>query len=53
VHQGGYVVGDVADVMTEEQLSAMYGIDVEVSSFEGHRIVLATRARTGEHRHGA
>jgi ABC-type Mn2+/Zn2+ transport system ATPase subunit len=53
VHQGGYVVGAVADVMTEEQLSAMYGIDVEVSSFEGHRIVLATRARTGEHRHGA
>jgi ABC-type Mn2+/Zn2+ transport system ATPase subunit len=53
VHQGGYVVGNVADVMTEDQLSAMYGIEVEVSSFEGHRIVLATRARTGEHRHDA
>ncbi|HEX9563205.1 MAG TPA: metal ABC transporter ATP-binding protein [Gemmatimonadaceae bacterium] len=53
VHQGGYVVGNIADVMTEEQLSAMYGIDVEVSSFDGHRIVLASRSRSGEHRHDA
>ena len=51
VHQGGYVVGSVGDVMTQESLSEMYGIPVEVSSFEGHRIVLARRQQTGEHRH--
>jgi ABC-type Mn2+/Zn2+ transport system ATPase subunit len=53
VHQAGFVVGDVQDVLTEERLTAMYGIDVDVSSFEGHRIVVARRARTGEHRHDA
>jgi ABC-type Mn2+/Zn2+ transport system ATPase subunit len=50
VHQGGFAVGSVAEVMTEEHLTAMYGIQVDVSSFEGHRIVVAKRARTGEHR---
>lgn len=52
VQQDSYVVGTVDEVMTEERLSAMYGIGVEVSSFDGHRIVVARRARTGEHRHG-
>jgi ABC-type Mn2+/Zn2+ transport system ATPase subunit len=51
VHEGGYVVGSVEEVMTQQALSAMYGIPVEVSSFEGHRIVLAKRQHTGEHRH--
>lgn len=51
VHEGGYVVGSVDEVMTQQSLSAMYGIPVEVSSFEGHRIVLAKRTQTGEHRH--
>ena len=51
VYEGGYVVGSVADVMTQQALSDMYGIPVEVSSFEGHRIVLAKRIMTGEHRH--
>lgn len=50
VYEGGYVVGDVSDVLTQQALSAMYGIPVEVSSFEGHRIVLAQR-RPGAHRH--
>ena len=51
VHEGGYVVGTVEDVMTQQALSAMYGIPVEVSSFEGHRIVLARRGGTDTHRH--
>jgi len=51
VHEGGYVVGAVEEVMTQQSLSAMYGIPVEVSSFGGHRIVLAKRAANGEHRH--
>jgi ABC-type Mn2+/Zn2+ transport system ATPase subunit len=51
VHEGGYVVGTVEDVMTQESLSAMYGIPVEVSSFDGHRIVLAKRTANGTHKH--
>ena len=51
VHEGGYVVGTVEDVMTQQALSAMYGIPVEVSSFEGHRIVLARRGTTEPHQH--
>jgi ABC-type Mn2+/Zn2+ transport system ATPase subunit len=46
VHEGGVHVGSVADIMTEQSLSDMYGIPVEVSSFDGHRIVLARRQRT-------
>jgi ABC-type Mn2+/Zn2+ transport system ATPase subunit len=48
VHEGGLHVGTIAEVMTEQSLSEMYGIPVEVSSFDGHRIVLARRARTAE-----
>jgi ABC-type Mn2+/Zn2+ transport system ATPase subunit len=51
VHEAGYVVGSVEEVMTQQALSAMYGIPVEVSSFGGHRIVLAKRVRDEEHRH--
>jgi ABC-type Mn2+/Zn2+ transport system ATPase subunit len=51
VHEGGYVVGAVGEVMTQQSLSAMYGIPVEVSSFEGHRIVLARRTPNGEPPH--
>ena len=51
VHEGGYVVGTVDEVMTQQSLSAMYGIPVEVSSFEGHRIVLAKRTGNGSHKH--
>jgi ABC-type Mn2+/Zn2+ transport system ATPase subunit len=50
VHEGGYVVGAVEDVMTQQSLSAMYGIPVEVSSFDGHRIVLAKRSPNGGRR---
>jgi ABC-type Mn2+/Zn2+ transport system ATPase subunit len=51
VHEGGYVVGAVEEVMTQESLSAMYGIPVEVSSFGGHRIVLAKRTANEAHGH--
>jgi ABC-type Mn2+/Zn2+ transport system ATPase subunit len=51
VHEGGYVVGSVEEVLTQQSLSAMYGIPVEVSSFGGHRIVLAKRAQSDPHRH--
>jgi ABC-type Mn2+/Zn2+ transport system ATPase subunit len=51
VHEGGYVVGSVDEVMTQQSLSAMYGIPVEVSSFGGHRIVLAQRSLTDKHEH--
>jgi ABC-type Mn2+/Zn2+ transport system ATPase subunit len=47
VDEGGFRIGSIDDVLTEESLSAMYGIPVEVSSFEGHRVVLARRLRGG------
>lgn len=42
-------LGHVDEVLTEESLSGLYGIPVEVASFGGHRIVLAR----GHHRTGA
>ncbi|HEX8675241.1 MAG TPA: metal ABC transporter ATP-binding protein [Longimicrobium sp.] len=43
---GGFRIGAVDDIMTVETLSEMYGIPVEVDSFNGHRIVLARRDAT-------
>jgi ABC-type enterochelin transport system ATPase subunit len=34
----------VADIMTEETLTQMYGIPVDVDEMHGHRIVVARRA---------
>src|SRR5919112_2939027 len=51
VVQGGFRVGTVDEIMTEEVLSGMYGIPVDVDTFNGHRIVVASRHdgwRTGE-----
>jgi ABC-type Mn2+/Zn2+ transport system ATPase subunit len=45
---GGFRIGTVDEIMTEATLSEMYGIPVEVDSFNGHRIVLARRAPAGE-----
>ncbi|HKP75823.1 MAG TPA: metal ABC transporter ATP-binding protein [Longimicrobiaceae bacterium] len=45
---GGFRIGAVDEIMTEPVLSEMYGIPVEVDSFEGHRIVLARRFSPGE-----
>ena len=46
----GFRVGSVDEIMNEAVLSAMYGIPVEVDSFNGHRIVVARRMATGEFR---
>ena len=43
VLEGAFRVGNVDEIMTEETLSDMYGIPVEVSSFEDHRMVFARR----------
>jgi len=44
VVEGGFRIGTTDEIMTEEALSQMYGIPVEVDSFAGHRIVVARRA---------
>jgi ABC-type Mn2+/Zn2+ transport system ATPase subunit len=43
VLEGAFRIGDVDQIMTEETLSDMYGIPVQVSSFEEHRMVFARR----------
>ena len=43
VVEGGFRIGTTEEIMTEEALSQMYGIPVEVDSFDGHRIVVARR----------
>ena len=47
VVEGGFRIGTTDEIMTEQALSQMYGIPVEVNSVEGHRIVVARR-RMGE-----
>jgi len=43
VVEGGFRIGTTDEIMTEETLTQMYGIPVEVDSFDGHRIVVARR----------
>ena len=43
VVEHGFRVGTVADIMTEETLTQMYGIPVDVDEMHGHRIVVARR----------
>ena len=43
VLEGQFRIGPVNAIMTEQTLSEMYGIPVEVDSFDGHRIVVARR----------
>ena len=43
VVEGGFRIGTTNEIMTEQALSQMYGIPVEVDSFDGHRIVVARR----------
>ena len=50
VSDGTFRIGTVNEIMNERVLSAMYGIPVEVDSFNGHRIVVARRMATGEFR---
>ena len=51
VSDGKFRIGTVNEILNEEVLTSLYGIPVEVDSFEGHRVVLARRTSTGEHRH--
>jgi ABC-type Mn2+/Zn2+ transport system ATPase subunit len=44
VVERGFRIGTVADIMTEETLTQMYGIPVDVDEMHGHRIVVARRA---------
>jgi ABC-type Mn2+/Zn2+ transport system ATPase subunit len=50
VASGQVRVGTVDEILNEHSLSDLYGIPVEVSSFEGHRVVLARRGRGGDGR---
>jgi manganese/zinc/iron transport system ATP- binding protein len=52
VLEGGFRIGAVDDIMTEQTLTAMYGIPVEVDAFDGHRIVVARRMTTAEYKVG-
>jgi ABC-type Mn2+/Zn2+ transport system ATPase subunit len=45
VVERGFRIGTVADIMTEETLTAMYGIPVDVDEMHGHRIVVARRSQ--------
>jgi ABC-type Mn2+/Zn2+ transport system ATPase subunit len=48
VVNSAFRIGSVDEILNEKVLSGMYGIPVEVDSFDGHRVVLARRARIGE-----
>ena len=48
VVERGFRIGTVAEIMTEETLTLMYGIPVDVDEMHGHRIVVARRP-AGEH----
>jgi ABC-type cobalamin/Fe3+-siderophores transport system ATPase subunit len=43
VMNGGFRIGAVDEIVTQSVLSDMYGIPVEVDSFDGHRVVVARR----------
>jgi ABC-type Mn2+/Zn2+ transport system ATPase subunit len=47
VVERGFRVGTVAEIMTEEVLTRMYGIPVDVDEMHGHRIVVARRTESG------
>jgi ABC-type Mn2+/Zn2+ transport system ATPase subunit len=54
VVERGFRIGTVAQIMTEETLTQMYGIPVDVDEMHGHRIVVARppeRNNGGAHRH--
>ncbi|HET7275954.1 MAG TPA: metal ABC transporter ATP-binding protein [Longimicrobiaceae bacterium] len=48
VVEGSFRIGTVDEILSERTLSEMYGIPVEVDSFDGHRIVLARRGAFGK-----
>ena len=46
VLEGSFRIGPTSEIMTESVLSGIYGIPVEVSAFDGHRMVIARRRRS-------
>ena len=48
VDNGQFRIGTVDEIVSSEVLSQIYGIPVDVDSFDGHRIVVARRPPTGE-----
>ena len=44
VQEGSFRIGPVDQILTERTLTELYGIPVEVDTFDGHRIVLARRS---------
>jgi len=51
VVRGQFRVGPVDEILNEVTLREVYGIPVEVQSFDGHRVVLAKRTTTGDRAH--
>lgn len=52
VLEGGFRIGMVGEILTEQTLSQMYGIAVDVEQVGGHRIVIARRGTDiGVHEH--
>jgi ABC-type Mn2+/Zn2+ transport system ATPase subunit len=52
VVERGFRIGTVGEIMTEETLTQMYGIPVDVDEMHGHRIVVARRGMDiGSHAH--
>jgi ABC-type Mn2+/Zn2+ transport system ATPase subunit len=49
VVEAGFRIGTVDEIMTEQTLTEMYRIPVEVDSFNGHRIVVARRHLPDSH----
>jgi ABC-type Mn2+/Zn2+ transport system ATPase subunit len=48
VESGQFRIGTVDEILSSDVLSQMYGIPVDVDSFDGHRIVVARRVPTAE-----
>jgi ABC-type Mn2+/Zn2+ transport system ATPase subunit len=45
--EGAFRIGSVEEIVTEETLTAMYGLPVEVDTIHGHRIIVARRLPPG------
>ena len=50
VVERGFRIGTVAEIMTEQTLTDMYGIPVDVDEMHGHRIVVARRVTSAPKR---
>jgi ABC-type Mn2+/Zn2+ transport system ATPase subunit len=51
VLEGSFRVGPVNEIMTEETLTGMYGIPVDVDRLNGHRVVVARRVAGADRAH--